>query len=316
MSHPCRECYKEVDWIRSVSASYKLLRPSPDSGYQDSPVGWFKEKWDNFVLCPITGLPKSYFELGPKKFNGISVNSTVLDREEGLGYSQENHKSETTELCAKFANVRQDEKITKLDWSPFYVNFIKLIEEGESFSQKSVYSQNEEDSMIENAKENWKNSPAQNGIFGRQEDYDLYKKLVRQHQLKLIVSAAAKSHIYQDEIVRGGNRHKGIELRNIYFDVLMEQGFRCATSKMMMTIENGPRRFSFDRIDDKLGHIKGNIRVVCRIFNPGNGDYMDFNRFFHIFLNQIVVEVPENVRTKAEEWYNHLEASEQLQITK
>jgi hypothetical protein len=312
-SHPCRECYKEVDWIRSISAPYRLLRPSPDSGYQDSPAGWFKEKWDNFVMCPITGLPKSYFELGPKRFNGISINSTVLDREEGLGYSQENHKSETTELCAKFANVRQDEKIVKLDWRPFYVNFIKLIQEGESFSQKSAFAQNEEYSMVEIGTKKWKNSPSENGVVAKcRENKNFYSKQVRDLHLPNVVGHAVSGHIFQDTNIRRNNPHTAEELKQIYYDLLIEQGFRCATSKMMMTIENGPQRFSFDRIDDSLGHVKGNIQVVCRIFNPGNGDYMDFKRFLHIFLNQIAVEVPKDVRTKAEEWYNHLEASEQV----
>ena len=116
---------------------------------------------------------------------------------------------------------------------------------------------------------------------------------MRDLHLPNVVGHAVSGHIFQDTNIRRNNPHTAEELKQIYYDLLIEQGFRCATSKMMMTIENGPRRFSFDRINDKLGHIPGNVRAVCRIFNPGNGCHMSLNLFMQAFLEQTIIPIPK-----------------------
>jgi len=50
--------------------------------------------------------------------------------------------------------------------------------------------------------------------------------------------------------------------------LLNEQNGRCAVSKFPMTIESGPWLMSPDAIDPKLGHVRGNLRLVCVCNNP------------------------------------------------
>ena len=96
------------------------------------------------------------------------------------------------------------------------------------------------------------------------------------------------------------------------FDGIIAQDCCCATSLMPFTIENGPQRFSADRIDDSKGHTVDNVKYVCRIFNPGNGKKMSHKLFLYIFLKNRIVPIPDDVREIArarmlalprEEWW-------------
>lgn len=300
-SCPCNVCFSEKTWIWSITHRYTGLHPPKNSSYSDTPIGWFKYKWDNFDFCSVTGLPKSFFELGPNRKNGISVNSIVLDKFQGRKYSQKNHKPETTELCAVFANVIQGETVPLLDWSPLYENLINLIQSNDEFERF------EEETMIETARENWSSNPQENGVTTIPKiDKTLYQKQLLECHLPQILIHMVNGHLIADRNSKRHNPHTKPELKKIYFDLLIEQGFRCATSKMMMTIEKGPYRFSFDRIDNNFGHISGNIQVVCRILNPGHGGNMNLKRFLHIFLSQVVVDVPNDVRDLVSNWYDEL----------
>jgi hypothetical protein len=288
---PCNRCFKKLDWIRGIVHKYPKLRPPENLGYPDSPVGWFHHSWDNFVSCPITGLPKSFFKLGPNRKNGIGINNQIINIFEGRKYSQKTHRSETTELCANFANVQQGEKIPILNWSSFYENLVDLIE-------NDIDLQIEEDTMIKIINKNWENAPYENGVTTLpKENPILYRKEVYELHLRRIISIFANRHVESDikaERIESSNiKEVKSSLRKYYFELLVKQGFRCATSLMMMTIENGPRRFSFDRINDKLGHIPGNVRAVCRIFNPGNGCHMSLNLFMQAFLEQTIIPIPK-----------------------
>ena len=48
----------------------------------------------------------------------------------------------------------------------------------------------------------------------------------------------------------------------------MKQNGRCNVSMLPMTIESGPWLMSVDAIDSKLGHVRGNLRLVCVCNNP------------------------------------------------
>jgi len=50
--------------------------------------------------------------------------------------------------------------------------------------------------------------------------------------------------------------------------LLEKQEGRCAVSKLPMTIESGPWLMSPDASDPKLGHVRGNLRLVCVCNNP------------------------------------------------
>jgi len=50
--------------------------------------------------------------------------------------------------------------------------------------------------------------------------------------------------------------------------LLIEQEGRCAVSKLPMSLESGPWLMSVDAIDPKLGHVRGNLRLVCVCNNP------------------------------------------------
>ena len=304
-STPCKKCFQIISWAPHLVNKYVQLRPPKNPDYENTPMGWFEYKWDIFEFCPITGLPKSFFRLGPNKENGISINSKVIDSSEGRKYSPKNHKNETTELCANFANVLQGEYIPVLDWKPLYLNLIYLIEKGFDKYEKAEYMLDEEEMMVEIVEKNWKRKPVENGVSASYtNEIILYRKEVKQCHMVKIVDNHVAGNRRDDKNRSRENPCTRKELRQIYFDLLIEQGFRCATSKMMMTIENGPYHFSFDRIDNSLGHIPGNLQVVCRILNPAHGGNMNFKRFLNIFLNQVVVEVPEGVREICESWYD------------
>ena len=306
-SRPCNVCFAkmtmekgktEYERARKLTVGYINLHPSqeqineyvkkyPYKNPKQTPAWWFIITWENFKYDRITGLPKHLLTTEPNHDYRVGINSLVISDKK---YSKSNHFPETTEICVSFANVQQGNMIHVLDWSPLYSNFIKYISD-------EYNNEIDEKIIIDIAIKNWKNPPRKNGITAKSGQPSYSTQLHNLH-LKAILGVMVHGGLREDKRCKRKNPYTYKELLPIYFNMLIEQKFRCEISKMIMTIENGPYRFSFDRIDNNIAHIPENLQVICRIFNSGNGGWMSLKRFMFIMLNQKLIELSNDEKEK------------------
>lgn len=319
----CKTCTKaahasklvdDVDaWVKSIMAPYTglhvTLSPQERDVYKkehpairmvpvtDRGQRWFWSKWNDFEYCRITGLRKEFFELGPRKLNGISVGGIIKDASIGLKHDPKNREPSTTELCASFSNVQRGVSIPELSWEPFYKNHVNFV--GLDIDARN----REEEYACTRAQQNLSNTPRQNGVTVLANDR-FYGNEISKVQLRAMVTTMVQLQRAKD--IKAG-RENGISAKEhteLYLSILFSQKFRCAISMSIMTIENGMFHFSFDRIDNTVAHVAGNVHAVCRVFNIGNGAPLTRRRFLQIFLRQVLVPVPDVVRTVTQSMYD------------
>jgi len=138
-------------------------------------------------------------------------------------------------------------------------------------------------------RQNFKNTSKENGVkaHSRKENAG-YKKQRRNLHLKEIVSGMVNSHV-QSDLKKRKTRDARINFETVdketYLtnankaveDFLFASNLQCYFSFAALTIINGPRRFSLDRINNDLSHFgkdgkdTSNLRLVCRVFNTSSG---------------------------------------------
>jgi hypothetical protein len=71
-------------------------------------------------------------------------------------------------------------------------------------------------------------------------------------------------------------------------DLLKIQGSRCALTGVLLSHEKGVRLVSVDRINSKIGHIRGNVQLVCQLANIGKRNRHDQQ------VRAVVMEIENN----------------------
>ena len=106
--------------------------------------------------------------------------------------------------------------------------------------------------------------------------------------------------------------------RDRLLDMVAEQHAICSTTGIVMTSittsggVRGPFDVHMDRINDgcslePAGHVATNIELKCRLFNSEHN--VTRKDFLLLFLNQVLVPVPENVRQLAQAEYDAIPCS-------
>ena len=287
VSHPCNACSKLVLRIRRRDVDgdgwlLHLLRP------YKLPLGWGKEFYllpDGNERCWATGgtLP---FVKGSNAFS-LGVNSVVV--QDGKYDRNKSHAIEDCVPCYQFANCMQ-----------------------------SVPGPNGTKVVI---------------IPSLREAYaELYRRVIdafrlERHELeKRGDEQASKMKSWADFHGMVSASKQNDKARGINNDVtsvrvlsmVKEQHAICHTSGIIMTTfsASGGIRGSFDvhmdRIDDAYslnpkGHVASNIELKCRLFN--NDHSITRKDFLLLFMNQVLVPVPEDVRDLARAEYNGIPCS-------
>jgi len=287
-SYPCRVCFARMTserdatvdgWVRKLVKSYPKLRASDTTKYGDKPAGWFWERFrlqgGDFIetengehiitkpaLCAITFIA---LVLG-----GIHLPYCAsINNKDVANKGRENHKSEDCELICAELNVNQqheDIKDLKECWRQINESVDEAERSPEAFEAAKV-------TAIEAAKENWANrhNKKAHGVTAKQaSDKTAYNKQCNDLDLYIICKMASTRHRHRDvncNLAMDGKQ--SLTTVEIYEMYLAQP--QCAISGVLMTILNGTFRFSVDRIDNSKGHIEGNCRLICRMFNSAAG---------------------------------------------
>lgn len=286
-SNPCKFCFARMTaernatvdgWVRNLVNSYPKLRASDTTKYGDKPEGWFWERFrlqgGDFIetengehiitkpaLCAITFIA---LVLG-----GIHLPYCAsINNKDVANKGIENHRSEDCELiCAELHVAQQHEDIKDLKtcWRQINESVDEAERSPEAFEAAKV-------TAIEAAKENWANrhNKKANGVTAKRANRGAYNKQCNDLDLYVICSIASSTHRKHDakrnRVMDGKQILTAVEIYEMY----LAQP-QCAISGVLMTILNGTFRFSVDRIDNSKGHIEGNCRLICRMFNSAAG---------------------------------------------
>lgn len=316
-SNPCRKCTAEImfskhrtvehEAARRLMNPYRNLRPKDMLTYPDTPVGWFWEQWRKQggdwtcdekgrfrstrpARCSISGVPMRMG--GIHEAWCVSVNNSDLS----LGSNLEDHQSESCELILAELNVQQHSVIPDLAkaWQEVITDSIVRLD----MSAEALQAERAE--LESAARTNWENrkNTKLNGVTANSEtERKLYKQQVRNLDLSAICGAHAANHRRHDGL-KGRANDMGRE--DIYAKLCAQP--LCSSTGVPMTIINGPRRFSVDRIDNSIGHTKANTRLVCRILNSPAG--MTRRKWLELLLLQTVVPLSEDQRGKVQNELN------------
>lgn len=267
-SYPCRKCHNEMIQnlalttklrIKNRMRKYKLLRSTNQTTFGQFTDGWFWEQWykqggryfvDNNkqiivskqALCNICK-----HELNIIGDFSASINNMNVD-------NKGDHLPDECELICSEHNVAQSHKNIKdlkIAWT--YI-----------FEQSNIDKNDKKvKEFIEIAKLNWNNQKTKhkNGVvnFTNKQEYN---RMCNDNDLFHICNQMANSHRKNDLMK---NRENNLCASDIY-ELLLSQPL-CYYSGGLLTIENGPMRFSVERLDNTIGHIKTNVVLISRMMN-------------------------------------------------
>lgn len=96
-----------------------------------------------------------------------------------------------------------------------------------------------------------------------------YRKARKESSVEQFLKLSIKNYRWQD-MLKG--RQFDVDLAHL-LELYDQQAGRCAITNIVMSIKDDLRAISVDRIDSSIGHIKGNIQLVCRFANIGKMDH-------------------------------------------
>jgi hypothetical protein len=266
-------------WVRRLNSSYPKLRASDTTKYGVKNEGWFWERWrlqggefkvnengEHIItkpaLCAITFIA---LEIG-----GIHLPYCAsINNKDVANKGRENHRSGDCELICAELNVSQQHEDIK-DLKECWRQINESVDMAEADPEAAEKAKKE---AIEAAKMNWANrkNKKANGVTAiHSTDQKAYNKQRNDLDLYTICKIASNTHrkddIKSNRVMDGKESLTAEEIYELYIEDPC-----CAISKVVQTIKNGPKHFSVDRIDNSKGHIKGNFRLVCRMFNSAAG---------------------------------------------
>ena len=275
-TYPCLKCYAcvalndrqtEHGYILKIMCQYPRLKPLSKK-YSCNGLGWYCEKVNeqggecviesgrySTTRKPLCTVCFSQLTWGGRHvpFCASINNKNVANK------GSVNHKPEDCELICASHNVAQQHEDIK-DLKQCFAALVAATDAAEG-----PHAAVEEAEAVHLAELNWANrsDKAKNGILFPSKDAATYAKQCADLDLFTICNKAASYHRIRD-LQKG--RANDITTQDIY-DLLISQRCRCHYTRGLLTIYNGPMRFSLERLDNSLGHIKGNCVLVSRMMN-------------------------------------------------
>jgi hypothetical protein len=289
---PCRPCKAHLLRVRNNDPGGDAYLVRLVGRHKNISLEWAKQWFDlaaGALRCPATGgtLP---FQKGNNAFS-LGINSTALQFD--TKYTLENkHALDDVEPCYQFANCMQ----TVTGPNKNKVVIIPSLREAYTELYKRVIETFE---------------------VGRAET-----ELRGDETAKRMKATADFNHMTQS--ARKTDKKRGFYIDNnvsavrVLDMVRLKHAVCCITGIVMTSFSasggvRGPFDVHMNRIEDAWnssdpkGHVEGNIEFTVRMFN--NNRHISRKDFILLFLNQVLVPLPERVRTLAKEEYDAIPCS-------
>ena len=270
LTYPCRTCNTENLRIRDSTLNgrisnrmkeYKLLFSSYPCEFGKNGEGWFWEQWtkqngeyfinnrNQLIILKQANcnICKHEMYIDCDDFDTSINNINVANK------GSKNHKSDECELICAEHNVAQQH------------NDIKDLKQAWKIIFDLSENQNFEDDLkfVDHAKQNWdnKNNKSKNGVLSNlnSKEYDMQR---RNLDLYTICNEMSMNHKKHDILKE---RDNNLTAKDIYELLILQP--RCYYSGGLLTIKNGPMRFSVERLNNSIGHVKGNCVLISRMLN-------------------------------------------------
>jgi len=276
-AYPCNVCFARIlairdatvdGWVRCTMHNYKRLRARNTKMYGTKAEGWFWERWrvqggdfdvvngkhviTRAARCAITDVEIAVGGIH-LEFCASVNNRVVANKGE--------HRAEDCELICAALNVAQQHE----DIKDLGAAFRALVEADDAADAPSAAA-NEAARRAE-IELNWSRSPEENGVTAScMHDTAAYNAQMHYLHLARICGQMARNH-------RKTDREAGLanDLTAADIVAMLHALPRCAYTRALFTIVNGPLRFSVERVDDNVGHVKGNCILVSRMLNTAAG---------------------------------------------
>jgi len=238
--------------------------------YGTKAEGWFWERWrvqggefdvvdgkhviTRAARCAITDVELAV--------GGIHVEFCAsINNRDVATKGRENHRAEDCELICAALNVAQQHE----DIKDLRATFRALVEADDAADAPSAAA--DEAARRAEIELNWSRSPKENGVAAScVHDSAAYMAQMQDRHLADICGKMAVTHRKTD---RDAGRDNDLTAADIY--AMLRALPRCAYTRALSTIRNGPLRFSVERVDDNVGHVKGNCILVSRMLNSPAG---------------------------------------------
>jgi hypothetical protein len=285
-SYPCNSCWaqKSLLRIKDIKGDGWLLNNLVQ--YPNVKLEWAKSQFEipeGEEKCWATGctLP---FQKGSNAF-ALSVNSIKIQVDKK--YSRNNdHEKEDITFVYRWANCRQTvqgQNQTKVVIIP---------------SLRLAYT-----AMFEMVKESFDIGPLEIKKLGD----EMARKMRAYADFGAMVRIAK-----QDDKKRGFDIKHNLTVKK-FLKAVKKQNAICSTSGIVMTSfsacgKRGPFDVHMDRIEDATnsanpkGHVAENVEFKCRLFS--NACTITRKDFLLVFLNQLLVPLPDHVRALAQAEYD------------
>jgi len=276
-STPCKVCFARLlakrdatvdGWVRRTMSHYKHMRARNTKMYGTKAEGWFWERWraqgGDFDVVDgkhvITSAARCAITDVEIAVGGIHVEfcASVNNRDVA---NKGDHRVEDCELICAALNVQQQHE----DIKDLGAAFRALVEADDAADAPSAAA--DEAARRAEIELNWSRSPKENGVTAsRMHDTAAYGAQRDDCHLARICGKKAREH-------RKTDREAGLanDLTAADIVAMLHALPRCAYSRALLTIRNGPLRFSVERVDDNIGHVKGNCILVSRMLNSPAG---------------------------------------------
>lgn len=265
-----------------------------------------------YIFEKYNKLTKDWFEKECNKFNGkyyISNQLITTNKKEfycasanrknnKIERKPKDHSPENCELLELALNIAQHDVIKDISESIFRI--FELTIDGFENTIDTL-------DLLKEVKRNFNSEPRENGVTAlSRDDPTNYRKQKNNLHIKYILTDMFGHHTCRDKKKEYSDlpKYNLKVIRDNMFQLLIDQKFLCHYSGVPMTIENGPRRFSLERLDNNKPHFDidsklSNAVWICRIFNAGHRQWSRY-RYLEIFLSQIRRPMSDDVRRKAE----------------
>jgi len=278
-STPCKVCFARLaairdaavdGWVRTIMHKYKSLCADDTTTNGTETEGWFWERWrvqgGDFVIVDgkhvITRAARCAITDVELAVGGIHLEFCAsVNNRDVANKGQANHRAEDCELICAALNVAQQHE----DIKDLRATFRALVEADDAADAPSAAA-NEAARRAE-IDLNCSRSPEENGVAAsRTHDTAAYSAQMQDRHLAAICSQMAAGH-------RNNDRKAGLanDLTAADIVAMLHALPRCAYTRALLTIVNGPLRFSVERVDDNVGHVKGNCILVSRMLNSHAG---------------------------------------------
>jgi len=291
VSYPCNSCWarKSLLRIKDTEGDGWLLNILVK--YPNVTLEWAKSQFeipDCEEKCWATGctLP---FQKGSNAF-ALSINSTKIQIDKKYSRNN-NHEKEDITFVYQWANCRQTvpgQNQTKVLIIPSlrlaYTTMFELVKESFDIGRLEMNKRGDE-------------------MARKMQAYADFGPMVR--------------------LAKEGDKKRGFDIKHNltvkkFLEGVKKQHAICSTSGIVMTTfsacgKRGPFDVHMDRIEDAnssanpKGHVADNVEFKCRLFN--NACTITRKDFLLVFLNQLLVPLPDRVRALAQAEYDALPCS-------